>query len=487
MLLFCAIVLLCWRCGKDVSTSPPLPKPTNSGKLFIQSSPSNARIYLDGRYTTFNTPDTVPFIEPGNHKLTVRLPYYKDSNVTVNIKQHSTSSENLDFINNPNMWGGIECKSLPTHSQIIIDGVNTNKVTPAEIGGILPGIHTVVFKHKGYWDDTSKVEVYSTVYSYLDKKLQDTLTWVLYNTDNSGLPTNNTLSCIAIEKGWIKWIGTLGNGLVRFDDQSWKVYNIDNSGIPGDNVTFIYVDNDGKKWVGTNRGLGIFDDVADTWEVYTQQNSEMVYDYITGIVRSSPSTIWISTQNKGLVKFEDGKFYHYTTNNSLLPDDNFGGIVVDHDGYLWAGCGGPGVLKFTRISPKTMTYFYRGPLQLDPPFPKGLGIWSMAVGNDNSVWIGFSDPTGFAGACVYYKDGLWGGDQHSPGSGVADLVLDKNNKVWFATRRTGIWSYKDSWEILDRKNSPMPTDWTYSINIDGDGNIWIGTFDKGLVKYKGNK
>ena len=58
--------------------------------------------------------------------------------------------------------------------------------------------------------------------------------WMVFNTDNSGLPYNY-LTGIAIDAQGGVWIATgqeyqpVGEGLVHFDGEHWRVYNTDNS------------------------------------------------------------------------------------------------------------------------------------------------------------------------------------------------------------------------------------------------------------------
>jgi len=52
--------------------------------------------------------------------------------------------------------------------------------------------------------------------------------WILYNKVIKGLPSNN-INAIVIDKQGNHWIGTHGNGLVKFDGVNWTTYNKNNS------------------------------------------------------------------------------------------------------------------------------------------------------------------------------------------------------------------------------------------------------------------
>ena len=71
--------------------------------------------------------------------------------------------------------------------------------------------------------------------------------WTVYDTTNSGLPSN-VVWAIAIDGSGNKWIGTRG-GLAEFDGTNWTVYNTSNSGLPDNWVEAIAIDDMGNKWM----------------------------------------------------------------------------------------------------------------------------------------------------------------------------------------------------------------------------------------------
>ena len=77
--------------------------------------------------------------------------------------------------------------------------------------------------------------------------------WIVYNTDNSGLPHLNVEALAIDEQGNI-WIGTWGGGAAKFDRENWTVYNTDNSGLPDNRVRCLAIDGQGNKWIGTDGG-----------------------------------------------------------------------------------------------------------------------------------------------------------------------------------------------------------------------------------------
>lgn len=83
-----------------------------------------------------------------------------------------------------------------------------------------------------------------------------TNTWTVYNTYNSGLP--NGYVFFTIPHNHIKWIGTEGGGLAKFNDTNWVVFNTANSPIPNNSVICLGIDSLGNLWIGTGGGLAIY-------------------------------------------------------------------------------------------------------------------------------------------------------------------------------------------------------------------------------------
>ena len=48
-----------------------------------------------------------------------------------------------------------------------------------------------------------------------------------------------------------------------------------------------------------------------------------------------------------------------------------------------------------------------------------------------------------------------------------------------------IYSQNPEWVVYNTSNSGLPSDTVNAIAIDGNGNKWIGTYDRGLAKFDG--
>jgi ligand-binding sensor domain-containing protein len=143
----------------------------------------------------------------------------------------------------------------------------------------------------------------------------DGVNWTVYNTSNSGLPSNSIGSIVFDDSNNV-WIGTsqywngsslIGGGLAKFDGVNWTVYNTSNSGLPSNNISAIAIDRQRNIWVGTDRGLAKFD--GENWAVYNTLNSGLPSNNIGAIVIDEQGNIWIGMggfPGGGLAVYREG-------------------------------------------------------------------------------------------------------------------------------------------------------------------------------------
>lgn len=88
-ILFLALICLIFlRCSEDSPESPPA---NSNGKLFVQSNPPGAHIYLKGINTGKTTPDTIKNLEQGSYNGFLALQYYDTTYFIANVFDNTTS------------------------------------------------------------------------------------------------------------------------------------------------------------------------------------------------------------------------------------------------------------------------------------------------------------------------------------------------------------------------------------------------------------
>lgn len=71
------------------------PDPTVTGKIYIQSTPVGAQIWVDGNNSGKVTPDSVPNVTTGTRSVTLKLSGYRDTTFTMNVVQNTTVSKSV--------------------------------------------------------------------------------------------------------------------------------------------------------------------------------------------------------------------------------------------------------------------------------------------------------------------------------------------------------------------------------------------------------
>ncbi len=80
---------------QQISKNITLTKEITTGSLYISSEPSSAEIFLNNNNTGNTTPSTIYDLQEGSYSLTLKLNYYKDTTVNVQIVRQQLTSKNI--------------------------------------------------------------------------------------------------------------------------------------------------------------------------------------------------------------------------------------------------------------------------------------------------------------------------------------------------------------------------------------------------------
>ena len=461
-------------CDKEVSVTPPDPPPS-TGKLFVDSDPQGAQIYLNGKNTGDLTPKTINWMQEGQYVLTLKKKLFMNFSKAITVKEDSTTSFFLDYYTLSGVNGSLLMSSGPLGAEIYLNGVSTGKFTKATIDNLFPGTYNVKLKLEGYWDDSISVDIRSGMTNSSFLTLKDSLIWVTFTKSNSGLP-DDFINHIAIENGGTKWIATTAGGLAKFDDKTWTVYNTSNSPLPTDNILYIAIDNNGKKWICTNSGLLVFDDF--NWTIYNSSNSPLPVDNITSVAFGDNNKVWIGTSGGGLVLFDGINWSIYNTSNSDLISNLISTIAVDKQNDIWIGTYNQGTAKFNGISWQIYNNFDIGVSK---------NTYHIAIDLNNIPWAAIAIQGLISGGSAFFNGTAWETFAGLPSNNVLYVDVDSDNKKWFCNSEAGLSKYDNGvWTNFTTANSKIPNNRVFAIAFDGAGNKWLATFGSGIVKYKGD-
>ncbi|MEI6842228.1 MAG: PEGA domain-containing protein, partial [Methanomicrobiales archaeon] len=127
------------------------------GEISVSSTPSGARIYLDGTDMGYYTPATLTEISVGSHAVVLKKSGYADYTTSVSVTAGQTASVSATLVVQ-STTGSINVMSTPTGATIVLDGIYKG-TTPATLSGVSAGSHSLVLKKNGYADYTTSVSV----------------------------------------------------------------------------------------------------------------------------------------------------------------------------------------------------------------------------------------------------------------------------------------------------------------------------------------
>ena len=139
-----------------LATSAPVPAPVPDGQLGISSSPTGATVEIAGRPgESGKTPLTVPSLAPGTYKVTISKNGYATE--TRNVEVQGGNRAVLDVKLNPTK-GYLNIAGTPAGAQIVIDGRETGKTSPADFT-LDPATHTVTLRKEGFLETSSEIKL----------------------------------------------------------------------------------------------------------------------------------------------------------------------------------------------------------------------------------------------------------------------------------------------------------------------------------------
>lgn len=325
-------------------------------------------------------------------------------------------------------------------------------------------------------------------------------------TTEQGLPSNQIASLLEDRDGRV-WVGmhNLTGGLcllVTEPDPRRRVVErlyTKEDGLPSGWVPALSQTRDGRLWVGTVAGLALFEPPAGeggaSFRAYSAGNGLCDSD-IWGLLEDRANNLWVASRC-GLIKAARNGFTAYGTEDGL-GTSQINSIFEGDDGALTVVNLGPAPhgrivnrfdgRRFTATTPPIPPRIkYHGWGWGQTIIEDHTGEWWVPTG-DNALLrfprVGRIEQLASSSPKAVYstRDGLTGTE-------VFRLYEDAAGDIWVATTGTDIglarWERSsDRFHDLTGATGVLPkTDFT-AFREDGRGNLWIGTAEGGLLRYR---
>lgn len=366
-----------------------------------------------------------------------------------------------------------------------------------------------------------------------------------YFKDQSGNSLEGVLSLCEGDGGDV-WVGTNGNGAVRFNERShtfyWYKHNTDDvTSISGDIIRKITRDNYGKILLGTDgNGICIYDAQKDAFKRMASRNDPSLLNAaIYDLFLDNENFLWIGTYGGGVKIYNSNPKYfeYYETFEAAVQQFGKSSVLAlaeDKNKNIWIGTDGAGLYKFDPLSKRFTSYLhdpkkknsissnviksllvdvhgniyagtYNGGLNYinlttnsittyvhDPGDPNSIAtnnVWFLFQDSEKRIWVGNNS----VGVDEFLPEkGIFRHYEHIPddsttlSSGVIFTIFeDRHNNLWFGTRDDGLNKLNKRTNTFTRYNlkDGLKSNEIRDILEDHNGRLWVATTSGGLHYY----
>jgi serine phosphatase RsbU (regulator of sigma subunit)/ligand-binding sensor domain-containing protein len=330
-------------------------------------------------------------------------------------------------------------------------------------------------------------------------RVTETFTHIARDSVDLTRAHKNSVKAECDEPSGVKWRGTIGGGVTRFDPRTGKTTSYKHD--PGnsrslidDRVYSIYRDGSNTIWIGTKEGLDRFDSFNDGFIHYRHdpRNPGSLSDnWVWPILEDRSGVLWVGTFRGGLNRFDRATqtFTHYRHDESdprSLSGDQLLSLYQDRSGMIWVGMNDRGVDRF---HPELLAF---GHYSNDPSNRLSLSdnnILSIHIGPSGSPWIGTRGGVDRfdrrSGGFTHYLH-----DPSNPRS-ISDnqvqcILEDSSGVVWMGMVSSGLERFDPGTKVFthyrhDPANPASLSDnRVYALCEGRNGEIWVGTYGGGL-------
>jgi ligand-binding sensor domain-containing protein/signal transduction histidine kinase len=193
---------------------------------------------------------------------------------------------------------------------------------------------------------------------------------------------------------------------------------------------------------------------------------------VYAIAQTPDGYLWIGTE-AGLVRFDGLNFQLVQDSSSPTPITAVLGLAADNEGNLWVRLQGPTMLRYRN------GVFEDAMLKLGMPYSN---ITTMARTNQGNLLVGRLEE-----GSIQYKGGRFevlGAASPLARSPVISMAQTPAGDLWMGTRDAGLFRADGKQTTAISKG--LPDTKINSLLPEGDRNLWVGT-DNGLVRWNGTE
>lgn len=348
--------------------------------------------------------------------------------------------------------------------------------------------------------------------------------FVKYNVDN--VLCSNLVNAIEQDENGLIWVGTSDGLISMHSTRSWHyMFSDSNPELHKRDCvrSLVYSPDEHLMWVGTDDGLFRFylsDCHFERFDLVANDGSS-VEGRVVALARNDDGAVWIKTESNGVFCYRpvDRSLLYFAAGDNIDMSGNSGDIAVLRGDELWCTTRSGGICS---IDLRRKRFDFRSFAASNLPSTE---VKSLAANRrGNKLWIGTSDRglycfdlhSGRFSCCeppqnniininaivendsndiiMGCDNGLWLFDQQNDRFEridssaapsrihiVSDLLFDREEGLWVATRYTGVSYFVPSFRAIELYHTAQtllddPTGRRVKcIEPATDGNVWLGT------------
>ncbi len=295
------------------------------------------------------------------------------------------------------------------------------------------------------------------------------------------------------------WLGSLANGLVRFDPRTKKFtcYRHDpnnSSSLGDDDVRSLYEDDLGRLWIGTNLGgLNLYHPETGTFRRFFLDPNNSESTTIRALINDGAEHLLVGNRS-GLYRFhipsgQYARFTHDPNDRYSLSHNSVQCLTHDANGDLWIGTRDG--LNYLNQQNNSFVHFQAR--SSDERFLNNKVVYAIMEDSRGDIWFG-TEEGGVNrlqkknGRFIYYKHSSK--NRHGlTVNNIKTLVEDRDGHIWVGTFHGGLHNLNlatGRFRVFrhDPQNPrSLASNDILTTLLDRDGDLWIGTTDKSLDYY----
>ena len=305
--------------------------------------------------------------------------------------------------------------------------------------------------------------------------------------------SQNTINVFFQDSNGFMWIGT-NDGLNKYDGYEFTVFKTnleDESSITNNNIMAIVEDDQRNLWIGTNGGgLNKYNLITGQFSRFYDgiyEQGKGVGEFIQALFIDS-NKIWVSSSDKGLsmINLATGKSTSYTDQLDLLGGVRISSFGKDKLGNLWMMTN-KGPIRYLGISNAFKHYNLEG--------SKGKNRTAMHLDVDGEFWVGL---VGYKLAKYNYSSDSFELFEYELtrkeyDHSVTSISEDQNGNLYLGTWDGGVVQLNKTTKkyrhfLTDPNNSKsLSLNLSWLVFVDQENLLWVGTNGGGINKLALNK